>query len=68
MYVCVRGGQQFKERKAHGIKNNAITKFAEAYVIDMGINKFQKKHRAGVLQRQRVESEDCTCYTFMYVR
>jgi len=43
----VRGGQQFKERKAHGIKNNAITKFAEAYVIDMGINPFQKKAQGG---------------------
>jgi len=35
--------QRFKERKAHGLKNNAITKFAEKYVIDMGMNPFQKK-------------------------
>ena len=39
--------QQFKNRKAYGIKNNAITKFAEAYVIDMGMNPFQKKPGAG---------------------
>jgi len=40
-------GNQFKNRKAYGIKNNAITKFAEAYVIDMGMNPFQKKPGAG---------------------
>jgi hypothetical protein len=41
--ACNRWHQKFKNRKAYGIKNNAITKFAEAYVIDMGMNPFQKK-------------------------
>ena len=39
--------QKFKNRKAYGIKNNAITKFAEAYVIDMGHGPFSKKHTGG---------------------
>ena len=38
--------QMFRERKQRGLKNNAITKFAEKYVTDMGVKPFQKKSGA----------------------
>lgn len=47
-WMHVEYANRFKERKAHGLKNNAITKFAEKYVIDMGMNPFQKKGGATV--------------------
>ena len=38
--------QMFRERKQRGLKNNAITKVAEKYVTNMGVNPFQKKSGA----------------------
>ena len=38
--------QMFRERNQRGLENIAITKFAEKYVTDMGVNPFQKKSGA----------------------